>query len=312
MHQDSKTRAAWDELPSGLHLAVEDVLGDVVIEASSQSDGFSPGSADRVRTASGSRAFVKAVDRLRHSGTYDLHRRELAVMERIPAGVSAPRLLGSYVTDEWVGLVLEDIEGAHPGAAADGRDVDAVLDALAGFPRIAAGDPAVLPDAAAEFAGDAEGWCRLETEGVIGELPEWVQGAYDRILAAADRVAEATAGEHLQHLDCRADNVILDRDGVAWIIDWPWAGIGARWTDGACYLFDVRMRGEAIDVEEVLGRHPLFDGVADADIDSLIAALTGGYLFKSRLPAPPGMPTLREFQRQEALTGIAWLQERWA
>lgn len=205
-----------------------------------------------------------------------------------------------------------DIEGAHPGATADGRDVDAVLDALAGIPRIAAGDPAVLPDAAAEFAGDAEGWCRLETEGVIGELPEWVQGAYGRILAAVDRVAEATAGEHLQHLDCRADNVILDRDGAAWIIDWPWAGIGARWTDGACYLFDVRMRGEAIDVEEVLGLHPLFDGVADADIDSLIAALTGGYLFKSRLPAPPGMPTLREFQRQEALTGIAWLQERWA
>lgn len=62
----------------------------------------------------------------------------------------------------------------------------------------------------------------------------------------------------------------------------------------------------------MLGRHPLFDGAADADIDSLIAALTGGYLFKSSLPAPPGMPTLREFQRQQALSGIAWLQERWA
>ncbi|MNI95005.1 hypothetical protein D3C73_1532030 [compost metagenome] len=72
------------------------------------------------------------------------------------------------------------------------------------------------------------------------------------------------------------------------------------------------MRGEDVDVDEVLRRHPLFDGVADADIDALIAALTGGYLFKSRLPAPAGMPTLREFQRQEALTGLAWLEERWS
>jgi len=312
MHSDSKTRAGWDELPADLHRTVEEVLGGPAIEAVTQSNGFSPGSADRVRTASGVRAFVKAVDRLRHSGTYDLHRRELAVMERMPPGVCAPRLLGSYVTDEWVGLVLEDVEGAHPGAAAAGRDVDAVLDALASLPRLAPADAAALPDAADEFAGDADGWRRLGADGALGELPGWARRSHDRLVAAAERVGAATAGEHLQHLDCRADNVLLDRHGVAWIIDWPWAGVGARWTDGACYLFDVRMRGEDVDVDEVLRRHPLFDGVADADIDALIAALTGGYLFKSRLPAPAGMPTLREFQRQEALTGLAWLEERWS
>lgn len=312
MQQGEKTRTGWTELPVGLHRAVEGMLGGVVVEASSQIDGFSPGSADRVRTAAGRRAFVKAVDRDSNSGTYDLHLRELGVMERMPDGVRAPRLLGSYVTDGWAGLVLEDIDGMHPGADGDGRDVDAVLDALSSFPRVDAADAFGLPSAADEFAGDAEGWHRLEADGALGELPAWAQTSFERLVQAADGVGAVAAGEHLQHLDCRADNAIIDQDGIAWIIDWPWAGVGARWTDGVCYLFDVRMRGEDIDVDEVLRQHPLFAGVTDADVDSVLAALTGGYLFRSRLPAPPGMPTLREFQRQEALTGLAWLQQRWS
>ena len=34
--------------------------------------------------------------------------------------------------------------------------------------------------------------------------------------------------------------------------------------------------------------------------------------FSARLPAPENMPTLRAFQRSEALAGMEWLSERWA
>lgn len=305
------TRTEWADLPAGIRRAVERTLGSEVVQADSQNEGFSPGSADRIRTAGGARAFVKAVERGRNEGTYDLHRRELRVMEQMPPGVRAPRLLGSYVAEDAVALILEDIDGEHPGAALDGTQVVAVLDALAQFPIVDAGGSSVFLDAAEEFAGDADGWRLLEEAGALSELPSWARTEFERIRTAAERVPVVAAGAHLQHLDCRADNVILDPAGDAWIIDWPWAGIGARWTDAACYLFDVRMRGEDIDVDELSRIHPVFEGVSATDFDVLLAAVTGGYLYRSTLPAPPNMPTLRAFQRREADAGLAWLQERW-
>lgn len=291
MESRQKTRTAWTELPDRLRGTVEGVLGGTVVEAVTQSSGFSPGSADRVRTAEGRRAFVKSAVRTENEGSYGLHERELAVMRRMPPGVRSPRLLGAHVEADHIALIMEDIDGRHPGEALDGSGV---------FLR-----------AEDEFAEDAAGWRQLEADGAIDDLSAWARAAFPRILEAAGRAASAVAGEHLQHLDCRADNVLLDGRGEAWVIDWPWAGIGARWTDGVSYLFDVRMRGERFDVEDALRTHPLFDGVDAADIDAFLAAITGGYLFRSRLPAPPGMPTIREFQRQEALVGIDWLRERW-
>lgn len=311
MESREKTRTPWTELPDRLRGTVEGVLGGAVVEAISQANGFSPGSADRVRTADGRRAFVKSAVRTVDEGSYGLHERELAVMRRMPEGVRAPRLLGAHVEDDHIALIMEDIDGRHPGAALDGSDVTAVLDALASFPRVVDDGSGVFLRAEEEFAEDAAGWRQLEADGAVDDLSPWARAAFPRILEAAGRAASAVAGEHLQHLDCRADNVLVDGRGEAWVIDWPWAGIGAKWTDGVGYLFDVRMRGERFDVENALRTHPLFEGVAAADIDAFLAAVTGGFLFRSRLPSPPGMPTLREFQRQEALVGLDWLRERW-
>src|SRR5690606_9826476 len=95
-----KTRMLWADLPLEVVAAVEGVLGAPVVDAVSQTEGFSPGSADRVVTADGRRAFVKAVHRGRNEGAYELHQREIAVMRLIPSEVSAPALLGSLVTDD--------------------------------------------------------------------------------------------------------------------------------------------------------------------------------------------------------------------
>lgn len=308
-------RTAWADLPVDLHRAVESLLGGPVISALSQSNGFSPGSADRVRTAAGHRAFVKAVHRDRNPAAFDLHSREIEVMAALPRAVHAPALLGSYSADGWMALILEDIEGRHPGAALDGTDVGPVLDALATFSAITAAELVALgdlPRAADEFRSDAAGWSELEADGVLGDLPGWVQTSFDRLRAAAWDAAAAAEGDVLLHLDCRADNVLVDQAGTAWIIDWPWASIGARWIDGLLYLLDARLRGETVDADARLRTHPLFDGVTAAQIDAVLAAVTGSFFNNARRPAPPNMPTLREFQRSEALAGAAWLRERWA
>jgi len=227
-------------------------------------------------------------------------------------GSQRPPLLSSYSEDDWVALILDDIDGRHPGGALDGSDVVPVLDALAPFPQLREPGPTDLPDAADEIAAEAVGWSQLQRDGVVGDLPEWVQGSLDRLRAASDVAAPAVEGRYLLHLDCRADSVLIDRAGAAWIVDWPWAAVGARWVDGLTYLLDARLRGEAIDAEEVLRDHALFAGVPAQSIDGVLAALTGGFFNKARHPAPQNLPTLRDFQRREAVAGAAWLRERWS
>jgi aminoglycoside phosphotransferase (APT) family kinase protein len=294
-----------------LHQTVTNLLGGPVTRVVSQSNGFSPGSADRVVTADGRRAFVKAVRRDRNPGTYHLHSREISVMAAMPAGVRAPTLLGSYRTADWVALILSDIDGRHPGESLDGSDVGPVLDALGTFSTVPAHTLGGLPRAADEFRGEAAGWAELEADDALGVVPPWVHSSFDRLRGAADAVAAAVEGESLLHLDCRADNVLIDPAGAAWVIDWPWASIGASWVDGLTYLLDARLRGERVDADALLREHPLFAGVPADSIDAVLAAITGYFFNKARQPAPPNMPALRDFQRREALAGTDWLHERW-
>ena len=41
-----------------------------------------------------------------------------------------------------------------------------------------------------------------------------------------------------------------------------------------------------------------------------LAALAGFLVGASRLPAPPGLPTLRSFQRGQGLVALEWLRRR--
>ncbi|BDZ51356.1 hypothetical protein GCM10025867_35970 [Frondihabitans sucicola] len=84
MGTTNPSRTAWPDLPDAVRRHVEETLGGPVTRATSQVDGFSPGSADRVETADGRRAFVKAVERQQNPGAFDLHRREICVMAALP------------------------------------------------------------------------------------------------------------------------------------------------------------------------------------------------------------------------------------
>ncbi|WXF90856.1 phosphotransferase [Curtobacterium flaccumfaciens pv. flaccumfaciens] len=141
-------RTTWTDVPTTLRQQVEGVLGSPVVTAESQASGWSPGSADRVSTAAGRRAFVKTVSRSRNEAALELHRREAAVMAQLPTTVQAPRLLDAlHATvdgDDWVALVLDDVAGQHPGRHLDGSDTTAVLDALHTLPP-ATGGLATLP-----------------------------------------------------------------------------------------------------------------------------------------------------------------------
>lgn len=110
----SGIRISWAQLPQRVRVAVEEILGASVVEAVSQPGGFSPGSADRVRTGEGVRAFVKAAGLDPNPDPPQLHRREARITAALPVTVPAPRLLGHYDDGDWVALVLQDVDGWHP------------------------------------------------------------------------------------------------------------------------------------------------------------------------------------------------------
>ncbi|MBM7830574.1 aminoglycoside phosphotransferase (APT) family kinase protein [Agromyces cerinus] len=312
MNQHVQQRLEWAALPPELTSEIASLLGAPVVEARSQPSGFSSGSADRIRTSDGLRAFVKAAHVDHNAGTTALHRQELAFMRAAPSGLPAPELLGGIELDGWVALIFRDIDGSHPGARLDGSDVHHVLDALHVLPRVRGSMAIDLPNIADEVSADGESWDELVADGAVGHLPEWARANLDRLATASRRAGAAVAGDHLVHFDCRADNMLLDDGGRVWLVDWPWAAIGAPWFDGMSYLLDTRLRGETVDAESVISAHPMFDGVPQGDLDAALAATTGAFFNKARLPAPANMPTLRAFQRREAVAGMEWLRERWA
>lgn len=297
----ARPRMPWSAVGMPVVDEVERVLGGAVAEATSQRSGFSPGSADRVVGVTGARAFVKAVDALTDPTTAMLHRREISVLAGLPPGVPAPRLLGSVDDGRWVAVVTEDIAGRHP----DPGDIDRVLHALERMPR-GADVPSSLARATSELADDVGAWERINggDEATVHEQ--------DRLRLLAGGALDALDGDHLVHLDLRADNALLDDAGGVWIVDWPWAVRGCGWLDGLTMLLDTRMRDPRCDADRAIDASPLFRTVDRSEVDAVLAALAGLFLESSRRPEPPALAGLRAFQRAEGRAALSWLRERGA
>ncbi|TWX38283.1 aminoglycoside phosphotransferase family protein [Frigoribacterium sp. ACAM 257] len=298
-------RTTWAEVPRAVRRALEEALGSEVEEAVSQSAGFSSGSADRLVLADGHRVFAKSASRSRNAGTHELHRREAGVVRELPASVSAPRLVAEVEQDDWVVAAFEDVDGRHPGP----DDTTLVLDALAALPRV--DGVSALPRLTDELTPDAASWDRLSAAGAVGELDPWTVTHLDRLRDASLRLPEAADGDHLVHLDCRADNLLVDAGSRVWLVDWPWASVGASWFDSVTYLLDVLVRDPSSDVEGHL-LHDSLREVPPEAVDAVLAGLAGSWTEALQTPAPADMPTLREFQRREAAAALGWLRRRWA
>ena len=184
-------RITWSDLPPEVRLAVEDLLGDRVVETWSQAGGFSPGTADRVVTSSGRRAFVKAVSSAQNADTPGLHRREAAITARMPATPHTPRLLGSFDDGDWVALVMEDVEGRHPRTPWDRSELDEVLKSLTSLGATLTPTPVRdLPFAANDLAGDFAGWQRIIADRPA-VLDPWCAIRLSALAESAQRGLEA-------------------------------------------------------------------------------------------------------------------------
>jgi Phosphotransferase enzyme family len=310
---DADQRMPWHDVPGHVRAAVEDLLGSPVLTASSQRGGFSPGSADRVTTADGGRAFVKTAWSRINERSAEIHRREASVVAALPPGMPAPRLIGVVDHGEWVAIVLEDVEARQPTTPWRTDELDAVLDALATIAETPLPAATALPALEDEMARLFSGWSRL---GDIADLAldaplaAWVEAHRTDFVDASARALRDLRGDRLVHQDVRADNILIRPDGHVVVVDWPWAAQGAGWFDALSLLINVRLFDPNHDVEKAIRGHRVFGDMPQDAATRALVGFAGFFLEASTQPPSPGIPTLRSFQRVQGIATVEWLRER--
>lgn len=288
---------------------MEQIIGDRVVEAVSQPGGYSPGTADRVSTAGGRRAFVKAVGPTLNPDSPRMHRAEARHTAALPRTAPTPRLLGCHDDGEWVALVLTDVDGRHPHTPWRAAELDPVLHTLDTLAATLTPNPVPdVPTAAERLAHDFAGWRRIAADPPP-RLDPWAATHLTELRAAADRGLAALTGDTLCHLDVRADNLLIGPDGRVTVVDWPWACRGPAWLDTALLLVNVRLHG-GHDTEMLLRRSPRTADVDSAVLTGFYAGLAGFFTDSARRPPPPGIPTVRPFQQSQADALLPWLAHR--
>ncbi|WP_406448464.1 aminoglycoside phosphotransferase family protein [Streptomyces sp. NBC_00876] len=301
-------RHHWAGLPATVRTAVQDILGAPVVEARSQSGGFSPGVAARVRLANGRRAFVKAVSAETNPGSPDLHRAEARNTAALPAHAPVPRLLGSYDDGTCVALVLEDIDGHQPRVPWDPAELDRVLAAVGELTRLLTPAPIEAPPVAKREASMFTGWRTLHAAGDTGRLDPWAARHLGALAELESGWVEPATGDSLVHGDLRADNILLTEDRVVFV-DWPHAMRAAPWFDLLAMLPCVAAQGGP-DPETLFTAHPPGRDADPAGVTAVLAALAGYFVAHSLRPAPPGLPTVRAFQAAQGAAALDWLRRR--
>jgi aminoglycoside phosphotransferase (APT) family kinase protein len=301
-------RVGWDQVPGWVRDGVEGRLGGRVVEAATQATGFSPGLAVRVRLEDGRRAFVKAVGPEPNPDSPEAHRAEARVMAVLPRSAPAPRLLWSLDRDGWVALAFEDVDGVHPALPWRPDELERVLAMVTGMARVLTPAPPGPPPIADRLRDAFAGWRRVAAGHDLAGLDPWAARHLHRLADLEAGWTRASQGPTLLHSDLRADNLLLTPTRVV-AVDWPWACVGAAWVDLLLLLPSVAMQGGP-DPEAVFAAHPLAAAADPASVTATLAAWAGFLVAGARLPPPPGLPTLRAFQRGQAVVALDWLRRR--
>ena len=300
-------RITWADLPTGVRAGIEGVLGGRVVDSESQAGGFSPGTADRVRTHAGRRAFVKAVSPDQNPDSPELLRREGEYLAVLGVSRHVPELIGRYDDGYWIAVIMEEIDGRCPSVPWSHDHVDRALSTLADLAAELTPSPILdLRPIAEGFSSLFAGWRRLRAEPTE-QIHPWLADHLDDLAELSESTLARLVGDTVVHCDVRADNLLVRPDGSMLVVDWPWALIGPDWVDRFLLMINIDLYG-GHDVESLVAHH-----LSQVDPDLITGTLAGLCAFftdAGRQPPVPGLPTLRAFQQAQADSTTAWLRRR--
>jgi aminoglycoside phosphotransferase (APT) family kinase protein len=295
-------RLPWEQVPAAIRETIEQRLEAPVASAASRPGGFSPGLAATLELEDGRRFFAKAVGPEPNPESTELHRREAHVAAALPPETPAPRFLFSVEDGSgWVALVFENVDGHEPELPWQARGLARVLEALTSLTDALTPAPVDAPSVEEHLDELFHGWRELERP-----QDEWAAEHLDELRTLEAGWAAAAEGETLLHCDVRADNILVTDERVVFV-DWPHACIGAAWIELLAFLPSVAMQGGP-HAWDVFDTHPLGRDVPPELMRPVLAALAGYFAYRSTLPPPPGLSTLRAFQRGQGAEALAWLK----
>ena len=211
-------RLVWAATPEPVRRSIEEHLGAAVVDAHSQTGGFSPGLAARLLLADGRRFFAKAIGTSRNPLSPDMFRREARIAAALPPEAPVPRLLWTYDDGDWVALVFADVEGRTPAEPWTRPELDRVLAALPGLWESLTPAPTQTTTIAEDWAADFQEWSALAAmasipAGLVAADP-WAAARLDQLAALESAWSTVVEGTTLLHGDLRADNILLTKDRV--------------------------------------------------------------------------------------------------
>lgn len=301
-------RPDWSDLPRRVRDAITTRLGAPVTAATSAGGGFTRAFAAVVTTAAGERAFVKAAPL--GEPTSDWYAREAAITAALPHGVPAARLRWTAEAAGYFVLCLDAIDGGVPSLPWSPPELDAALQAWAESARALATPPEELlalglPRLPDLLRSDLSQWSAIAAgRAPLPQAPPGVPGRLDELAALERALPALAAGDAMLHGDLRVDNVLIDRDGAAWLCDWTWPCLGAPWFDTVTLLVSAYASG--LDADALLEPwHAPDDGV-----DGALAALSGYWLTRATGGPTSASPHSRQHHRFSGEQALAWLAAR--
>jgi Ser/Thr protein kinase RdoA (MazF antagonist) len=232
-------------------------------------------------------------------------RREAVVAGALPAGAPAPALLHVYDDGEWVALAFAEVDGRLPHTPWDADELDRVFTAVRALGALVPRGP--LSTVAQQYGEMFTGWRTLARDSPDHVDDPWCRARLDDLATTEAGWEDATRGDGLIHGDVRSDNVLLTNDRVVFV-DWTSTCTGAPWFEIVALLPSIELERGG-EPEAVLARLGL-DIPRDALLP-LVVAIAGYFAERGRLPDPPGLPTVRAFQRAQGVVTNAWLRRLW-
>jgi aminoglycoside phosphotransferase len=302
---------AWGSLPRDVREAIERHLASPLRSVEVQRGGFSPAFAGILVSTAGEEIFVKSGGPEPNPDVPGIYRREWKVATSLPGEVPAPRALWIEDDGNWVTLAFEAIRGGNPALPWRASDLRRVVRALETMTRVLTPSPMAARTLVERLAGMFRGFRTLAAEGtpspaVRDTLPPWVVRHLGQLAELESGWEDVTRGSTLLHGDVRADNIVLGRDRVVFV-DWPGACIGPAWAELVGFLPSVAMQGGPRPWE-VFEKSELARGAPPDAVRAFLTGLSGYFLEQSLRPAPPGLPTLREFQYAQGVQAVRWLR----
>lgn len=305
----TRTRLAFAELPVHVRDWAERVLGAPVVRTESASGGYSPGVAAGLFAADGSAVFLKAGHPSLNPESATLLRSELRTLRGMPSGLPIAGLIDALDEgpDGWVALALAHVDGRQAPLPWTDTTIASALESLAELRDALTPAPAAEWESAADVLGGMFGCWRQLTDAA--DLDPWLIRRHRALTAMAEAAPAEASGDTLLHLDLRADNLMLRTDGRLIVVDWAWAVRGAAWIDPALLAIEfISSAAPGVDADAWIERIATDHGIGTDPIVHALVGVLGFFEFVGRQPDPPGLPTVRAFQRFQAAALRGWLR----